>query len=102
MKNSGGGGIGVNYFKIFCFQYFKFSTRLMLFATLKKKNIVKISGGGGGGGVKTILFKYFFQYFMFSSRVMLFPTFKNTSFRCKQFLFDIGGMFDFFMNFLNI
>ena len=34
---------------IFFFQYFKFSSRFMLFPTLKKKIGVKKSGGGGGG-----------------------------------------------------
>ena len=52
------------------FQYFKFSSRFMLFPTLKKKIWYKkkIRGGGGCGFLKTILS---------DSRFMLFSTFKQ-------------------------
>ena len=36
-------------FKNFCFQYFMFSLRFMLFPTFKKKWCKTNSGGGGGG-----------------------------------------------------
>ena len=45
----------------FCFQYFMFSSRFMLFPTLKNKIKnwcnKKISGGGGGGGVWIFFFR---------------------------------------------
>ena len=44
----------------FFFQYFKFSSRFMLFPTLKKKIGVQKKNPGGGGGV-WILFNFFFR-----------------------------------------
>ena len=48
-----------NIYFIF-FQYFKFSSRFMLFPTLKKKNGVKKKTGGGGGGRLCGFFYIFF------------------------------------------
>ena len=63
-----------NEIKFFVFQYFKFSSRFMVFPTLKKKIGVKIPGGGGGGGVDFVfLEKQFFPISLF----MLFSTLKN-------------------------
>ena len=46
---------------IFCFQYFMFSSRFMLFQTLKKNWCKKIipGGRGGGGGVLNFFLCYF-------------------------------------------
>ena len=38
-----------NIFFIYFFQYFMFSSRFVLFPTLKKQNCKKKNSGGGGG-----------------------------------------------------
>ena len=48
------------------FQYFKFSSRFMLFPTLKKNCVKKKSGGGGGGYI-------FFFFFNISNLMIKFP-----------------------------
>ena len=58
-------------FSEFCFQYFMFSSRYMLFPTFKKEiGVKKTFRGGGGVFRKTLLYH-------FISRVMLFSTLKK-------------------------
>ena len=88
-----------------------FSSRFMLFPTLKKKLCQKSFGGGGGGvhqvmgvccivfGIDGMLFEFFMnffniekykkKFFMFSSRFMLFPTFKKNN--CVNKISGGGG-----------
>ena len=51
-------------FKIYFFQYFKFSSRFMVFPTLKKKIGVKKKKNPGGGGVD-FFFEFLFSHFTF-------------------------------------
>ena len=62
-----------NKMYLFCFQYFMFSSRFMLFPTLQTKFGVNKIISGGGGGVDFLLEKQFFLI----SRFMLFSTLKN-------------------------
>ena len=71
----------------FFFQYFKFSSRFMLFPTLKKKNYVKKKIRGGGGGVDFFcLEKQFFLISLF----MLFSTLKIYIEKCP-FTYWLNG-----------
>ena len=59
----------LNIEHFFFFQYFKFSSRFMLFPTFKKKFGVKKNPGGGGCG-----FFFLEKQFFLISRFMLFST----------------------------
>ena len=58
----------MNFLNIeFCFQYFKFSSRFMLYPTLKKIGVKKKSGGGGGGeGECGTIISHFTLYSIFN------------------------------------
>ena len=65
-----------NKINIFFFQYFMFSSRFMLFPTIKTKIWCKKKfRGGGGGGVNFIFFLE--KQFFLISRFVLFSTFKK-------------------------
>ena len=78
-------------FKYFFFQYFKFSSRFMLFPTLQNKIGAKqiIRGGGGGGGVCGFFFLE--KQFFLISRYMLFSTLKKIYIEKCPFTYWLNG-----------
>ena len=75
----------------FFFQYFTFSSRFMLFPTLKQKiGVKKIKIPGGGGGVD---FFFLEKQFFLISRFMLFSTLNKNIEKCPFTYWLIGRWF---------